>query len=90
LWWKAAKSDLPVSESPSIIYIEDKKMDRFILFLTVLVWLAMLIAPLWILFFVANAIAKLGIITGFIVLFLGVVAVLTDSSPSDMLAATAG
>ena len=90
LWWKPTDPDLPVYESPQVIYISDKKMDRFVLFLTVLIWLAMLIAPLWILYFVADAISKLGIITGFIVLFLGVVAVLTDSSPSDMLAATAG
>jgi hypothetical protein len=93
LWRKAAHSDLPVSESPQVIYIEsikDNTIERFVLFLTVLIWLGMLIAPLWVLYFVASAIDKLGIITGFIILFLGVIAVLTDSSPSDMLAATAG
>ena len=65
-------------------------MDRLVSILAVLIGLTILIAPVWMLYFVAYAVAKLGIITELIILFLGVVAVLMDSSPSDMLAATAG
>lgn len=70
--------------------MEDEKIDRFIMFVTMLLWLAMLIAPLWILHFVVHALFKLGIITGFIVLCLGVMEILTEASPSEMLAATGG
>lgn len=70
--------------------MEDEKIDNFVRFVTVVIWLVMLIAPLWALYFVVDAVDKLAAITGFIVLFLAVMAVFTDAKPSEMLAATAG
>jgi hypothetical protein len=70
--------------------MEDEKIDNFVRFVTLVIWLVMLIVPLWALYFVVKAVHKLAAITGFIVLFLAVMAIFTDTKPSEMLAATAG
>jgi hypothetical protein len=70
--------------------MEDEKIDNFVLFVTVVIWLAMIIVPLWVLYFVHPPVDKLAVITAFIVVFLAVMALVTDAKPSEMLAATAG
>jgi hypothetical protein len=50
----------------------------------------MLIAPLWILEFVHGSMNRLAVITGFIVLFLWLIAFGTAARPFESLAATAG
>lgn len=51
--------------------------------------LVMLIAPQWWLLFVQDRRVQLGIITGFIILFLVLVATVTGARPFESLAATA-
>lgn len=50
----------------------------------------MLIAPMWILEFLGSGKVKLGVITGFIVVFLGLFSGMTDAKPFETLTATAG
>jgi hypothetical protein len=90
LWRKEPNLDNPVADRREVLYMEDEKIDNFVLFVTVVIWLAMLIVPLWVLYFVHHAVDRLAIITAFIVVFLAVMALVTDAKPSEMLAATAG
>jgi hypothetical protein len=90
LWRKEPDQGLPVAERQEVLYMEDEKIDSFVLCVTVVIWLAMLIAPIWVLYFVNHAVDKLAVITAFIVVFLAVMALVTDAKPSEMLAATAG
>lgn len=50
-------------------YIQTKKIDKFIIFTTVLIGLVMLIASIWILAYTHPVAAKLAIITAFILFF---------------------
>ena len=90
LWRKEPDLDLPVATRQEVLYMEDEKIDNFVLFVTVVIWLAMIIVPLWVLYFVRPPVDKLAVITAFIVVFLAVMALVTDAKPSEMLAATAG
>jgi hypothetical protein len=49
----------------------------------------MLIAPLWILNFAPGTTTKLGIITAFIVVFVGLISFITVAKPFECLAAAA-
>jgi hypothetical protein len=89
-WRKEPDLDLPVAKRQEVLYMEDEKIDNFVLFVTVVIWLAMIIVPLWVLYFVRPPVDKLAVITAFIVVFLAVMALVTDAKPSEMLAATAG
>jgi hypothetical protein len=88
--WRKKQTGPVTPEQQDISYMEDKKIDRFIMLVTIVIWLLMLIAPLWVLHFVNSSLIKLGIITAFIIVFLAVMALVTDAEPSEMLAATAG
>ena len=50
----------------------------------------MLVAPLWILEFMTSRRVQLEVITGFVVLFLVLIASVTNAQPFESLAATAG
>jgi hypothetical protein len=50
----------------------------------------MLVTPLWWLMFVESKIKQLGVITGFIVLFLVLISSVTVAKPFETLAGTAG
>jgi hypothetical protein len=89
-WRKEPDLDLPVAKRQEVLYMEDEKIDNFVLFVTVVIWLAMIIVPLWVLYFVHPPVDKLAVITAFIVVFLAVMALVTDAKPSEMLGATAG
>ncbi|KAF2179660.1 hypothetical protein K469DRAFT_716170 [Zopfia rhizophila CBS 207.26] len=65
-------------------------MENFCTFLITTVGLLMLVVPLWWLFYVENKTIQLGIITGFILLFLVMISSVTVAKPFESLAATAG
>jgi hypothetical protein len=72
-------------------FLHQEERSAKILTRTLLVMgLLMLIAPLWILEFVHGSTNRLAVITGFIVLFLWLVAFGTAARPFESLAATAG
>jgi len=73
-----------------ITYISDKRIERFVSFVIVLVGLFMLITPMWILQALGGrTVAKLGTITAFIVVILGLVSYATVAKPFETLGATA-
>lgn len=72
-----------------ITYISDKRIDRFITVVIVVVGMMMLIAPMWILQSLADQTQKLGTITAFIVVFLGLISYTSVAKPFEALAATA-
>ena len=65
----------------------DNKIDRFSTTFIMIVGLAMLIAPLWILAFLEGLLQRLGVISAFIVLFVILVSVSTVAKPFESLAA---
>lgn len=65
-------------------------MEKFCTIIITSVGLFMLITPLWWLIFVENKIKQLGIITGFIVLFMFLISSVTVAKPFETLAGTAG
>jgi hypothetical protein len=89
-FWKDQKRpELPVYDQKFVTHFSDKKIDRFVTIVIVGIGKVMLIAPMWILQALATPIPKLGTITAFIVLFLGMVSYATVAKPFETLAATA-
>ncbi|CRL29074.1 unnamed protein product [Penicillium camemberti] len=86
---KSVTSDLPTHCHETIQLYSDERIDIFVTFTSVVIGLAMLIAPIWILAYTAPVAAKLAIITAFILLFLALVSFGTNAKPFESLAATA-
>lgn len=70
-------------------YWDEGRTESYCRFIIIITGLVMLIAPQWWLLFVEDRRYQLGIITGFIMLFLALVAILTRAKPFESLAATA-
>lgn len=77
----------------TIEFHRDSVVDKFVTCVTVMLGLAMLIGPLWILQHISaqqpNLEARLAVITGFLILFTILLSVTTVARPSEVLAATA-
>lgn len=89
LWRKAQAPDLPLYDQDVITYTDDKRIDRFVTIVIVGVGTVMLLAPMWILQALQSNGLKLGVITVFVVVFLGLVSYATVAKPFETLAATA-
>ena len=80
-------------EMQTTVYNKDSILDRVVTFITVMLGLAMLIGPLWLLQHLSNnqstLHARLGIITGFLALFTTLTSLFTVAKPFEVLAATA-
>lgn len=70
-------------------YERNERLEGFVTMIICLVGLIMLIAPLWILKYVASTDVRLEIITAFIVVFLGLIQSVTIAKPFETLAAAA-
>ncbi len=81
--------ELPLYDKNEAKYFSDKRIDGFITVIIIALGTLMLIAPMWILPNLENTNAKLGGITGFVVLFLGLISYTTVAKPFESLAATA-
>jgi hypothetical protein len=90
IWRNKNATALPVYDQDLITYTSDERIDSFATFIVLFFGLGMILAPIWILSFVNPKVVKLGVITVFIVVFLGMVSYATTSSPGESLAATAG
>lgn len=71
-------------------YYDDGLLDRFTVFTMLVAVLVMLIAPLWILQALREVHHKLGIITAFTVMWLGILSYGTNGKVFEKLAAVAG
>jgi len=88
-FWRQKTRDGATQDDENIHYISDKKIDRFITTLIVILGLGMLIAPLWILAFVEALKERLGVICAFIVTFVVLLSATTVARPFESLAAAA-
>ena len=86
--WRQPEEERPIHDK-YITYTSDKRIDRFVTIIIVAVGTIMLVAPLWILSVINPTKVKLGIITGFIALFLGLMTAATNARPFETLGATA-
>ncbi|KAJ2902169.1 hypothetical protein MKZ38_000967 [Zalerion maritima] len=75
--------------SPYTTYQSDTMLEFVANALVILVGLAMLLGPLWILQFVGDNVRRLAIITGFVVLFALTLFAATQAKPFETVAATA-
>ncbi|KAE8153234.1 hypothetical protein BDV25DRAFT_137140 [Aspergillus avenaceus] len=89
LWQKHPPSELPLHVQQHVHYSSDRRIDQFVTLTIITVGLLMLISPIWILAFIHPVITKLTVITLFILLFLILVSLGTNSKPYESLAATA-
>ena len=75
------------------MYNKDQLLDKVVTCITVILGLAMLIGPLWLLQYLTtnqtNLQARLGVIVGFLCLFAMLTGLLTVAKPFEVLAATA-
>ena len=76
-------------ESATTSYLTDPGLDAFTNAVVISIGLMLLIGPMWTLQFVTNGVKRLGIITGFTLLFTSIVAAATTAKPFEVLAATA-
>ena len=87
--WREERKDTSLPRDEYVHYSSDKRIDRVLSLLIMLLGLAMLIAPLWILAFVGDLAIRLGVICAFIVLFVALISVTTVAKPFESLAAAA-
>jgi hypothetical protein len=89
--WKKDPPPLPVhtTHADMLHYSCDDRIDACLGVTIVALGMTMLIAPLWALAYTEGMKQRLGLITGFIVLFLGLVSFTTVAKPFESLAAAA-
>lgn len=90
-YWRTNPRDTNLSTGfdEGVHYRSDGRIDRFVNVLILVLGTSMLITPLWILEFVSETVDRLGVITIFIVIFLGFVAFTSPAKSFETLAATA-
>lgn len=91
IWKRKPSEDIDFSlPYPGMAYyMDDSRVENFIRFLITVLGMIMLITPLWVLAITHGTMKRLGVITGFIILFLSLVAFTTTARPFESLAATA-
>jgi hypothetical protein len=89
--WALEAPPLPhhSNQPEEIHYSSDAKIDNSVGVTITMLGMIMLIAPLWILNEISGPRARLSVITGFIIIFLGLVAFTTVARPFESLAAAA-
>jgi len=88
--WEDKRRNVP--EDPGLAdvsYYSEKRMDRFVTAAIVILGMAMLVAPLWVLQALGDLKKKLVVITVFVLVFLLVVSFTMVAKPFEALAATA-
>ncbi|PMD29656.1 hypothetical protein L207DRAFT_593226 [Hyaloscypha variabilis F] len=89
IWKDKDVPELPLYDTNVVTLFSDGKIDRFIAVVITALGTLMLVVPLWVLPNLEDMNAKLGTITAFVVVFLGLVAYTTTAKPFETLAATA-
>src|SRR5262245_7756748 len=91
VWKKQPSEDIDIRfpYPETVYYTDDARVENFIRSLITVLGMIMLIAPLWVLAITNGVMKRLGIITGFIILFLSLVSFTTTARPFESLAAAA-
>ena len=94
LWsiWKKAPPKDAIENFPhpeTLHYSSDSRIDSYIGITITIFGMIMLIIPLWILTIIEGTMKRLGVITGFVVLFLCFIAFTSVAKPFESLAAAA-
>lgn len=91
IWKRKPSKDVDISfPYPEMVYYaDDSRIEYFIRLLITVLGMIMLITPLWVLAITHGTMKRLGVITGFIILFLSLVAFTTTARPFESLAAAA-
>ncbi len=77
------------TQSGTTLYFSNTRFDAFVTFTVIAAGLMLLLGPMWWLQFVADPVKRLGIITGFVLLFTGLLASATVAKPFEVMAAAA-
>ncbi|SPO07123.1 uncharacterized protein DNG_09817 [Cephalotrichum gorgonifer] len=77
------------ARSETTVYFSNARFEAFVTALVISAGLGLLLGPMWWLQFVRNPVYRLGVITGFVLLFTGLLASATVARPFEVLAATA-
>lgn len=92
-WFKTSnffrRSPARSQQDETVFYHNDTRMQAFDSGTVMLVGLAMLLAPIWILYTVKTPRYRLGVISAFVTAFMVLLQVVTTAKPSESLAATA-
>lgn len=88
-FFRSKRSDNADLKAYGTVISSNSKFDLFTNTVIVLGGLGMLLAPLWWLEFVNDSVKKLGIMTGFICVFVGLMSIATVNRPGEVVAATA-
>lgn len=91
LWRSEPGSPSPELQlyADDVFYSSDSRVERSLSIFILFLGLAMLISPLWILYGVYDKTKQLGIITAYILAFVGLLSLATVASPFESLAAAA-
>jgi hypothetical protein len=89
IWKDKDVPELPLYEINTVRLYSERKIDRFIAVVITALGTLMLVVPLWVLPNLEDMNAKLGTITAFVVVFLGLVAYTTTAKLFESLAAAA-
>ena len=76
-------------KSATTTYHSNTGFDAFVTAVLIILGLTLLLVPMWTLQFMTDDVKRLGIITGFILLFTSLLASATVAKPFEVLAATA-
>jgi hypothetical protein len=76
-------------QSATTSYYSNTRFDGFVTTVLIILGIFLLLGPMWILQFMRNNNRRLGVITGFILLFTSLLASATVAKPFEVLAATA-
>jgi Family of unknown function (DUF6594) len=83
------KSRADLVESVTTAYHSNAGFDAFVTSVLIFLGLVLLLGPMWTLQFVADNVKRLGIITGFVLVFTALLTSATVAKPFEVLAATA-
>lgn len=91
LTWRLFRTKSRQDQIPSATtsYYSNARFDSFVTLVLMFTGMLLLLGPMWILEFMSNNTKRLGVITGFVLLFTLLLASATISRPFEVLAATA-
>ena len=88
-WFRRDPTDIVGYDPETTSLLEEERAETVMSRVVLFIGLLMLIGPLWILEYVRGSAQSLAVITGFIILFLGLLSFTTAAKPFESLAAAA-
>lgn len=87
--WRNKRTQAPENDYSGVSYYSESRIDRFVSAVIVVIGVTMLLVPIWVLFVMKTLKEKLGVITGFVSLFLIILSFAMVAKPFEALGATA-